>query len=309
MSGEGMTEQPVLGLHCGEIVEVRCESEILKTLDIDGAYDGLPFMPEMLKFCGQRFKVFKRADKVCVEGYGLRRLANTVLLEQIRCDGAAHEGCQRACLIFWKEVWLKRSNDAASVQLADQRRDSSETSVPRDMHVQKFSCQATELSKATFPLRWWDVRQYISDIRFGNLSLSELSRSLRNALSGRLRKSSAGWPCSIVSGEGTKTPEMTLNLRPGELVEIKRRDEILATLDDSGRNRGLEFSPEMLKYCGQRFRVLNRIENIILEMNGRMQRVKNTVILQGVTCDGMCHRGCPRNNYVYWREIWLRRVT
>ncbi len=25
-----------------------------------------------------------------------------------RCDGTAHGGCQTACLLYWKEAWLKR---------------------------------------------------------------------------------------------------------------------------------------------------------------------------------------------------------
>ena len=39
-----------------------------------------------------------------------------------------------------------------------------------------------------------------------------------------------------------------------------------------------------------------------------MVRLNNTVILEGLTCEGICFRNCPRANYFYWREIWLRRV-
>ena len=54
-----------LNLRVGEVVEVRNEAEILSTLDRDGRLDGLPFMPEMLQFCGQRFRVYKSAHKTC----------------------------------------------------------------------------------------------------------------------------------------------------------------------------------------------------------------------------------------------------
>jgi hypothetical protein len=37
----------------GEVVRVRTASEIFATLDDRGALDGLPFMPEMLKYCGR----------------------------------------------------------------------------------------------------------------------------------------------------------------------------------------------------------------------------------------------------------------
>ena len=53
--------RPPLHLRVGEIVEVRSEAEILATLDERGELDGLPFMPEMLDFCGRRFRVHKLA--------------------------------------------------------------------------------------------------------------------------------------------------------------------------------------------------------------------------------------------------------
>ena len=46
-------------------VEVRSKEEILATLDSKGQLDGMPFMPEMFAFCGERFQVFKRAHKGC----------------------------------------------------------------------------------------------------------------------------------------------------------------------------------------------------------------------------------------------------
>ena len=49
----------------GEWVEIKSKEEILATLDQQGAKDGLPFMPEMLKFCGQRIQVFASAHKTC----------------------------------------------------------------------------------------------------------------------------------------------------------------------------------------------------------------------------------------------------
>src|SRR5258708_22395489 len=66
----------------------------------------MPFMPEMLPFCGKRFQVYKRAHKTCDPDYRSRRIHDAVHLET-RCDGQAHGGCQAGCLIFWKEAWLK----------------------------------------------------------------------------------------------------------------------------------------------------------------------------------------------------------
>jgi hypothetical protein len=42
--------EETLNLRCGELVEVRSEEEILATLDANGDREGLPFMPEMLRY-------------------------------------------------------------------------------------------------------------------------------------------------------------------------------------------------------------------------------------------------------------------
>src|SRR5205823_5514963 len=49
----------------GDWVEVKSAEEILATLDEQGRLDGLPFMPEMLQYCGKRLQVFKSAHKSC----------------------------------------------------------------------------------------------------------------------------------------------------------------------------------------------------------------------------------------------------
>src|SRR6266511_204449 len=109
---QNSTDRPTNGLNLrvGELVGVRSVEEILGTLDQDGRLEALPFMPEMLKFCGRRFRVYKRADKACdrIEFQGMRRMNDAVHLEGLRCDGEAHGGCQAGCLIHWKEAWLKR---------------------------------------------------------------------------------------------------------------------------------------------------------------------------------------------------------
>lgn len=102
--------------------------------------------------------------------------------------------------------------------------------------------------------------------------------------------------------------EEVLNLKPGELVEVKSEAEIMATLDEKGRNKGLGWMCNMRKFCGQRFRVYKRLERIILESTGEYRNVKNTVLLEGVLCDGEEWYGCDRSCFHFWREAWLRRV-
>jgi len=102
-------------------------------------------------------------------------------------------------------------------------------------------------------------------------------------------------------------PDEALNLQPSELVEVKSLAEILETLDENGRYRGLTFTPEMRQHCGKRYRVFKRLELMFDEYHKSQRRVKNTVLLEGVVCGG-AGLGCDRSCFLYWREIWLRRV-
>src|SRR4029077_7774923 len=103
-------------LRPGDFVEVKSSEEILQSLDENGTLDHLPFMPEMLEFCGRRFQVSKRAVKICTSGTvsTMRCFRNddVVLLDGLRCSGALHDGCQKACMIFWREAWLRRIDQA-----------------------------------------------------------------------------------------------------------------------------------------------------------------------------------------------------
>jgi len=185
-------------LRVGEWVEVRSREEILRTLDSNGRLDGMPFMPEMVKFCGQRFQVYKRAHKTCdytnASPGRTRRLSETVHL-QTRCDGEAHGGCQAGCLLYWKQAWLKPvSGGANTVSIA--KAPSAHELKPgpggycseRDVwgHTRvvgvdgdaTYVCQATTVPDATSYLNWWDIRQYIEDYRSGNVGLGRIVSGL-----------------------------------------------------------------------------------------------------------------------------------
>ena len=105
-----------------------------------------------------------------------------------------------------------------------------------------------------------------------------------------------------------RTPTISLDLQPGEIVRVKSKKEILRTLNRTGMNRGLMFTPEMEKYLGKTFRVLKRLDKMIIEQTGIMRKIANTVLLDGAFCDGKAHKGCPRHCYCIWREIWLERT-
>ena len=46
----------------------------------------------------------------------MRLMKSAVFLADVRCDGSAHDGCQRNCLIFWKEAWLKPVDEGGDGQ-------------------------------------------------------------------------------------------------------------------------------------------------------------------------------------------------
>jgi hypothetical protein len=186
-----------------------------------------------------------------------------------------------------------------------------------------FSCQATELVRASKGLlAWWEPSQYVEDITSGNSTVPRVVRALLVGLFNRFQRANARFLprfCLIrdckrypfIEGKATSgdTPIGSLGLQAGEIVEIKSREEIFATLDENDATQGLRFDSEMLKYFGRRARVLRRIEKIIDEKTGRMLTIRrDCVILDGVLCTGDYHRSCPRAIYPYWREAWLRRV-
>src|SRR5262245_21844473 len=61
----GTEETSLNDLWRGDLGEVRSAGEILATLDAQGEMAGLPFMPEMAAHCGRRFRVDRRADRIC----------------------------------------------------------------------------------------------------------------------------------------------------------------------------------------------------------------------------------------------------
>lgn len=329
----GATGSAVLGLCAGEIVRVRSEAEILATLDGRGEIDGLPFMPEMRRYCGLTFRVHRRADKTCdtiTGGLGARRLRDAVHLENIRCNGADHGGCEAACLIFWKEAWLERTQPPARGLLQPlvhplldggtrvpeaPGSPCTRADVERAAHgpagengEPTWRCQITQLLEATTPLSPRDPVQYLRDWAGGNVPLGAMVqigvlRLLARFVWGRGFRlkvriydavarafGQSPWPFHPGRGVGP-APSERLDLKPGDWVEVKSHAEILATL--RGRNhRGLSFAPEMVRYCGGTYRVRARVEKILDEGSGRMLHMKNDcIVLEDVVCQSECSRG------------------
>jgi len=201
---EAVAASDALNLRVGDLVEVRSQEEILATLDERGELDSLPFMPEMVQYCGRQMTVYKSAHKVCdtMTRSGIRRMDNAVHLTGVRCDGSAHGGCQAACLIYWKTAWLKpvdraaasapdRAASSAPARSASSAPDRAASSVgaPDDSRLlplltvasrrpaaddgsEVYACQATEILRAApdvLPVR--DMKQFVQDVRTGNVGV------------------------------------------------------------------------------------------------------------------------------------------
>jgi len=294
----------------GDQVRVRPLEDIIATLDEKGTLGSLPFMPEMKQFCGREFTVSCRLEKTCVEGAGVRLLPDTVLLEGLRCEGTAHGDCQRSCSLLWKEAWLEPVGSGIN-HPPMQRPPSGPGSGFKLMTMTDeglYFCQSTALHKATrylFPLSF---KRCTAEYFAKNIGLQRSAQFLWVPLLVGLKSRLLGRAAVQPVGPFKRTPTETLNLQPGEWVEVKTPAEIGATLDTAGFNRGLEFTPQMLPFCGGTFRVRGRVDCAILETTGKMRKFKNTVLLENATCDGhTILGGCSRDVYHYWREIWLRR--
>jgi hypothetical protein len=313
-------------------VEVKAPEDILRTLDADGTLDQLPFMPEMVEFCGRRFQVSKRVVKTCyytkAGSSGMRkfRTDDVVLLEGLRCSGAEHDGCQKACMIFWREAWLRKVEDTGSTQ--ETRRDFQNCDARGTLsHIDSdgreqllarlktfsgpktYFCQASELLNATNELsRWERFGKSFSDVRAGNCSALEMAQRIGIWLFWRIRRVFLG---AYARGTNKSTPAGGINLQAGEWVEVEPMERITETLNETAHNRGLYFTPAMRLLCGEQHRVEKKVDKIIVDGTGEMRQLRNTVFLEGSLCGCACvaFGGCPRGEFAYWREIWLRRAA
>jgi len=301
-------QNPARPFRPGDWVEVRSLAEISATLDSEGKLRGLPFMHEMVQFCGKRFPVSKRAEKTCF-AERQRRLGNTVHLGDIRCEGTAHDGCQLGCLLFWRDEWLKAAPGpgppvppaAMSVHRGSYPNLVTRRTLP-DGEV-LYVCQATELGKLSTEIKMWNLTQYVREVCAGNLTFREVKQVI-------------GWFFSFLQWRVFKSTSKTETtpkfqaepISPGDLVEVRSKKEILQTLTKRGYNFGLAFSAEMLMLCGKRYRVVNIVKKMIDENTGKMRFMQRTcVTLDSATCKG-AFKCCPRGNYHFWRNEWLKKI-
>jgi len=294
----------------GDPVRVRSYHEIRATLDPDGRLDGLPFMEEMKAFCGRQARVYRVVDKIYDYGRSreLRRIERSVLLVGLRCDGSKHNGCDAACYMIWKEAWLEphAHHDVLTVSpTIDGPRQR-----PPIVAGATFSCQYTELSHAARPMTDTHSHHRLEPWITGNLGTGAffLAMATRAFNAFQERRRGIGYPWRP-SSSALASPTASASIQGGDWVRVRTPGEIAATLDAKGKNKGLWFDREMLKHCGQTFRVLGRVERIIDIKSTTMIPMKTPcIVLSGVHSSGEFLDFAEQHDYMYFREAWLEPV-
>lgn len=102
-----------LDLQPGEWVEVKSQEEILQTITRNGFNRGMRYDMEMSKYCGGRYRVQMRVDKLLNEQTGKLMVMKSpcIQLEDVYCRAECTPmrlGCPRASNTYWREIWLRR---------------------------------------------------------------------------------------------------------------------------------------------------------------------------------------------------------
>jgi hypothetical protein len=271
-------------------------------------------MAEMTEYCGRVFRVHRRVDKINDMRHktGLRRVHDSVTLTGVRCSGIHHDGCQAECQILWKDSWLARLSDRQAVA---SNREVEIQSGPRvgngesSEHNRTYVCQMTDLWEASRPMSSFDLRQDLRPLLGGNVSIRGYLIAILTRIFNKVQSlyGGAGYPLMPEVKVAGGTPVGNADLKAKEIVVIRSKNEIAQTLIKS-RNKGLWFDREMVRFCGRSAVVRKRVDRIIHEATRKMVVMKTPcVVLEDVVATGEFLRLCPQHEYIFWREIWLKR--
>jgi hypothetical protein len=101
--------------------------------------------------------------------------------------------------------------------------------------------------------------------------------------------------------------ECTLSV--GDLVTVRSAHEIAQTLNRQNKHKGLWFDRDMLKFCGQTFRVSATVTRLIDVTTGQMRTVKTPCyLLENVDSTGEYLRFNAQSDPLFWRDVWLKLV-
>lgn len=94
----------------GDYVRVRDVPAVRTTLDARGTLRGLEFTGPQWAYCDKTFRVQSVVTRMMNDAGRMRRVARTVTLEGVTCDGPGRDaGCGRACPLLFRDEWLEPS--------------------------------------------------------------------------------------------------------------------------------------------------------------------------------------------------------
>jgi len=298
------------GWVAGDTVRIRSLEEIRATLDDKGQLAGLSFMEEMKPFCGRTARVYRALDKIYDYGRSrtMRQLDQCVLLAGLRCDGQGHGACDAACYLIWKEAWLEKVGDSSAPFQPTPVAPSE--AAPSGMPGRQYSCQYTELTNASHPHAPHFLRRWVEPWIVGNVTLPAYCVVALTRAFNAFQEWRGGIPYPARPRSGGQTSTIGMPLKRGDWVRVRSPAEIAGTLDANGKNRGLWFDRDMLKYCGRSFRVLGRVRQIVDIRSTAMIPMKSPcIILEDVHYSGEFQWFGEQHDYLYWREAWLQPVA
>ena len=114
-------------------------------------------------------------------------------------------------------------------------------------------------------------------------------------------------PASIATASVSDVAE---GPKAGDLVRVRSRVEIEATLDSWNELKGCAVMPDMWQYCDTTQRVFKVVERFVDERDYRLKKGTGIILLEGLICQGTIDYGrCDRSCFYFWRVEWLEKAA
>src|SRR3989304_8735342 len=100
-------------------------------------------------------------------------------------------------------------------------------------------------------------------------------------------------------------------IKRGDTVRVKSKNEIDKTLDCRGKYKGCSFVGRMYEHCGKTYKVFKEVEYFYDEAKQKTCKSKNIVLLEGALCNGhqrLFFRSCDRSCFYFWHKEWIERI-
>lgn len=166
--------------------------------------------------------------------------------------------------------------------------------------IQDLSGHPRDAEMMSWPLT---RRIYLAVLR---LLGHERKRTIKRQISRIVQHREATRP----EGRASTVEKVSVPLAAGDVVRVRARDEIEATLSPFHEYKGCTIIEDMWQYCGTTQRVLKPVRRFVDERDYTVKRCSGVVLLEGLICRGTEYFGpCDRACFYFWREEWLERVN